>query len=184
MKEEDSLAKAPQRSGAEFVGSGCALLDAVGETRSQHSGVMSAFGRIAVKEGGFDATVGAILRKLFDLRWRAGTLLTCPRLASVRAADPTIPMYLHVLEPHRCKAMRLAVEVEGSAAPAPHAATAGSRSKSTVTKSIAESHARSAPATVAPSTRRDRRIPAASSSADGWLEAVLCRNGCGPTRRT
>lgn len=55
---------------AAFYSAEGALL-AAGETRSKHSGVISAFGRIAVKEGGFDATIGGILRKLFDLRHAA-----------------------------------------------------------------------------------------------------------------
>ena len=55
---------------ASFYSAEAALLS-IGETRSKHSGVISAFGRLAVKEGQFDATVGVILRRLFDLRHAA-----------------------------------------------------------------------------------------------------------------
>ena len=52
---------------ATFFAAEGALL-ALGETRSKHSGVISAFGQLLVKGGGLDAAVGAILRKLFELR--------------------------------------------------------------------------------------------------------------------
>jgi len=52
---------------AAFYASEAALLT-VGETRSKHSGVVAAFGRVVVKQGGFDATLGAELRRLFELR--------------------------------------------------------------------------------------------------------------------
>ena len=52
---------------AAFYAAEAALL-AVGETRSKHSGVVAAFGRVVVKEGGFDAALGAELRRLFELR--------------------------------------------------------------------------------------------------------------------
>ena len=45
-----------------------AALIALGETRSKHSGVVAAFGRLVVREGGFDATLGGELRRLFELR--------------------------------------------------------------------------------------------------------------------
>jgi uncharacterized protein (UPF0332 family) len=50
-----------------FYAAEAALL-AVGETRSKHSGVLSAFGRFVVKDGHLDAEVGGILRALFELR--------------------------------------------------------------------------------------------------------------------
>jgi uncharacterized protein (UPF0332 family) len=52
---------------AAFYAAEAALL-ALGETRSKHSAVISAFGRIAVKDGGFDPDVARALRTLFDLR--------------------------------------------------------------------------------------------------------------------
>jgi uncharacterized protein (UPF0332 family) len=50
----------------------------VGETRSKHSGVVSAFGRVVVKQGGFDAVLGAELRRLFELRNAADYLWLDP----------------------------------------------------------------------------------------------------------
>ncbi len=50
-----------------FYAAEAALLS-VGETRSKHSGVLSAFGLKVVKEGGFDPALAAELRRLFELR--------------------------------------------------------------------------------------------------------------------
>jgi uncharacterized protein (UPF0332 family) len=50
-----------------FYAAEAALLT-LGETRSKHSGVVSAFGRLVVQERGFDATLGGELRRLFELR--------------------------------------------------------------------------------------------------------------------
>jgi uncharacterized protein (UPF0332 family) len=55
---------------AAFYAAEAALL-ALGETRSKHSGVISAFGSHVVRKGGLDATFGATLRSLFDVRNRA-----------------------------------------------------------------------------------------------------------------
>ena len=55
---------------ATFFAAEAALL-ALGETRSKHSGVISAFGQLVVKAGGFDAALAATLRKLFELRNKA-----------------------------------------------------------------------------------------------------------------
>lgn len=52
---------------ATFFAAEAALL-ALGETRSKHSGVISAFGRLVVKTGGVDRATGAVLRNLFELR--------------------------------------------------------------------------------------------------------------------
>ena len=52
--------------GAFFSAEGALL--ALGETRSKHSGVISAFGQLVIKEGGFKADVGLSLRRLFQLR--------------------------------------------------------------------------------------------------------------------
>ena len=52
---------------AAFYAAEAALL-AVGQTRSKHSGVVAAFGRLIVRDGGFDATLGGELRRLFELR--------------------------------------------------------------------------------------------------------------------
>jgi uncharacterized protein (UPF0332 family) len=40
----------------------------LGETRSKHSGVLSAFGRLVIKDGGFDRELGGLRRRLFDRR--------------------------------------------------------------------------------------------------------------------
>jgi uncharacterized protein len=45
-----------------------AALLTLGEARSKHSGVLSAFGRHVIKEGGFDDEVGAVRRHLFERR--------------------------------------------------------------------------------------------------------------------
>jgi uncharacterized protein (UPF0332 family) len=45
-----------------------AALAVLGETRSKHSGVIAAFGRLVIKDGGFDADVGGTLRRLFERR--------------------------------------------------------------------------------------------------------------------
>ena len=52
---------------AAFFAAEAALL-ALGETRSKHSGVLSAFGRLLMKTGEVDATLGSHLRDLFELR--------------------------------------------------------------------------------------------------------------------
>ena len=55
---------------AAFFAAEEALL-ALGETRSKHAGVLSAFGRLVVKRGGFDEPTGRLLRSLFERRNRA-----------------------------------------------------------------------------------------------------------------
>jgi uncharacterized protein (UPF0332 family) len=50
-----------------FYAAEAALLS-LGETRSKHSGVIAAFSRIVIKEGGMDQQMGAILRSLFEDR--------------------------------------------------------------------------------------------------------------------
>lgn len=52
---------------AAFFAAEAALL-ALGETRSKHSGVISAFGQLIVSPGGVDPSIGAVLRRLFELR--------------------------------------------------------------------------------------------------------------------
>jgi uncharacterized protein (UPF0332 family) len=48
-----------------------AALSALGETRSKHSGVISAFARRVVKVGGLNEETGRILRSLFERRNQA-----------------------------------------------------------------------------------------------------------------
>ena len=55
---------------AAFFAAEEALL-ALGETRSKHSGVVSAFGRLLIREGGFEEATGRLLRSLFDRRNQA-----------------------------------------------------------------------------------------------------------------
>lgn len=52
---------------AVFYAAEAALL-ALGETRSKHSGVISAFQRLVVKEGGMSRELGDMLRRLFEDR--------------------------------------------------------------------------------------------------------------------
>src|SRR4029077_4250474 len=70
----------------------------------------------------------------------------------------------------------------GSAGPARHAATVGSRSRCTATGSTAVSPALLAPGIAARSMSEGPKIPAATSSAAGSGAPAPCRNGCGPTR--
>ena len=50
-----------------FYAAEMALLS-LGETRSKHSGVLSAFGRRVIREGGLQAEMGELLRSLFEDR--------------------------------------------------------------------------------------------------------------------
>lgn len=43
-------------------------LGSLGESRSKHSGVIAAFGRLVVREGGLEEEIGRILRSLFEQR--------------------------------------------------------------------------------------------------------------------
>jgi hypothetical protein len=52
---------------AAFFAAEEALL-ALGETRSKHSGVVAAFGRLVVREGGLDQPTGRLLAGLFERR--------------------------------------------------------------------------------------------------------------------
>lgn len=52
---------------AAFYAAEAALLK-LGETRSKHSGVISAFGKHVIKEGGFEEATGSLLRSLFESR--------------------------------------------------------------------------------------------------------------------
>lgn len=45
-----------------------AALEALGETRSKHSGVIAAFGSLVVEPGGLAPELGALLRSLFRRR--------------------------------------------------------------------------------------------------------------------
>ena len=56
-------------------------------TRSRHSGVVSAFGRLVIREGGLDEAVGRLLRSLFERRNEAAYL---PVDAPAEEADAAI----------------------------------------------------------------------------------------------
>jgi uncharacterized protein len=43
-------------------------LHSLGETRSKHAGVIAAFGKLVIREGGFDEGSGRVLRSLFEQR--------------------------------------------------------------------------------------------------------------------
>lgn len=55
---------------AAFYAAEAALL-VLGETRSKHSGVLSAFGRLVVHDGGLDPEAWRLLRSLFNRRGEA-----------------------------------------------------------------------------------------------------------------
>jgi uncharacterized protein (UPF0332 family) len=83
-----------------FYAAEAALLT-LGETRSKHAGVVAAFGRLVVLEGGFDAHLGAELRRLFELRQAADySWLDAPRpgaedpLAGARAFVEAVAQWI------------------------------------------------------------------------------------------
>jgi uncharacterized protein len=43
-------------------------LGSLGESRSKHSGIVAAFGKLVVREGGLEEKMGRILRSLFEQR--------------------------------------------------------------------------------------------------------------------
>lgn len=43
-------------------------LASLGESRSKHSGVIAAFGKLVIRERGFDEEIGRVLRSLFEQR--------------------------------------------------------------------------------------------------------------------
>jgi uncharacterized protein (UPF0332 family) len=73
---------------AAFYAAEEALL-ALGETRSKHSGVLAAFERQVVREGGVDPTVGRLLRSLFRRRNEAdyGSVQASQEQAEAAASD-------------------------------------------------------------------------------------------------
>lgn len=73
---------------AVFYAAEAALL-ALGETRSKHSGVVSALGQIAIKQHELDAEAGSLLRSLLDRRSQAdyGIAAVPIEEAEIAAAD-------------------------------------------------------------------------------------------------
>ncbi|MGH3039681.1 MAG: HEPN domain-containing protein [Gaiellaceae bacterium] len=43
-------------------------LASLGESRPKHSGVIAAFGKLVIREGGLDEQIGRVLRSLFEQR--------------------------------------------------------------------------------------------------------------------
>lgn len=86
-----------------FYAAEAALLT-LGETRSKHSGVLSAFGLLIIKEGGFDAALGGELRRLFELRNTADySWLDTPQADdydSIAAAERFIDGVEHWIDAH------------------------------------------------------------------------------------
>lgn len=70
---------------AAFYAAEAALLR-LGEVRSKHSGVVSAFGQRLVLEHGVDESAGRLLRSLFERRSRADDLSEDVPIAEARAA--------------------------------------------------------------------------------------------------
>src|SRR5205807_6367552 len=68
LAEEDFGAQAVSRAyyGAFYAAE--QALGSLGESRSKHSGVIAAFGRFVVREGGLKQETGRILRSLFEQR--------------------------------------------------------------------------------------------------------------------
>ena len=72
---------------AAFYAAEAALLH-IGETRAKHSGVVSAVGRLLVREGGLDERAGRLLRSLFERRSQADyELAEVPNDEGRRAVD-------------------------------------------------------------------------------------------------
>jgi len=72
---------------AAFYAAEAALLH-IGETRAKHSGVVSAVGRLLVRERGLDERAGRLLRSLFERRSQADyELAEVPNDEGRRAVD-------------------------------------------------------------------------------------------------
>lgn len=69
-------------------------LSTLGETRSKHSGVISAFARLAVREHGADEQAGRLLRSLFERRsladYRAGDVPVAEARTAVADAHAVV----------------------------------------------------------------------------------------------
>jgi uncharacterized protein (UPF0332 family) len=75
---------------AAFFAAETALLH-VGETRAKHSGVVSAVGRLLVRERGVDERAGRLLRSLFERRSLADYgLADVPELEARRAVEDAV----------------------------------------------------------------------------------------------
>lgn len=82
---------------AAFYAAEAALLK-VGETRAKHSGVVSAVGRVLVRERGLDERAGRLLRSLFERRSQADYgLAEVPHDEAERAVDDAEEV-VHIIE--------------------------------------------------------------------------------------
>ena len=82
---------------AAFYAAEAALLY-VGETRAKHSGVVSAVGRLLVRERGLDEQAGRLLRSLFERRSQADyELAEVPAEEAARAVADA-ELVVHVIE--------------------------------------------------------------------------------------
>ena len=88
LSREGFAAQAVSRSYfAAFYAAEAALLS-LGESRSKHAGVVSAFGQLVVKREGLDEQAGRLLRSLYDRRSHADyNLGPVPLEEAVRAVE-------------------------------------------------------------------------------------------------
>jgi len=75
-----------------------AALGTLGETRSKHSGVLSAFGSLVVREGGLGEDKGRILRSLFERRNAADYGDEVPPRAEAEAAISDAACFVDAVE--------------------------------------------------------------------------------------
>ena len=75
-----------------------AALEILGETRSKHSGVLSAFGSRVVREGGLSEDMGRILRSLFERRNAADYGDEVPPRAEADAAIGDAARFVEAVE--------------------------------------------------------------------------------------
>ena len=73
-------------------------LNAAGETRSKHSGVISGFGAVVVRQGGFPPAVGRLLRLLFERRNDVDYLRTLVGEAESHAAISDAERFVDAVE--------------------------------------------------------------------------------------
>jgi uncharacterized protein (UPF0332 family) len=83
---------------AAFYAAEAALLR-LGETRAKHSGVVSAFGRLLVRDRGVDERAGRLLRSLFERRSQADYGLDeVPDAEARRAVDDADTVVAIIIE--------------------------------------------------------------------------------------
>jgi len=75
-----------------------AALGILGETRSKHSGVLSAFGSLVVREGGLSEDAGRVLRSLFERRNAADYGDEVPQRKETEAAISDAARFVEAVE--------------------------------------------------------------------------------------